>query len=203
MFGCVENSEGGSAGDGTGASETEGDSGDVGGGTEDSETDATFVAAWYTLEAKVVVEAGAGTTTDATVELVVVNAELVVGEEPCSLDVSDLAIATPPSGAQNAGLLAWWTLAVQSDDDCVPVGVPATLGFGLGRLDVEVRARLGTVNLDDEADQLYGAWLSADDGASVFPFGYAAPPAGMSDVALPNGAYALEPLLLLALSAAE
>ncbi len=204
MFGCGDSAIDPAAFDAEGALDTA-DAGEVDsdGGTDDTATDETFVAAWYTLEADVVVADGAGSTTDAAVELVAVDAELAVDERPCSLDLSSLAVAPSPTDAENAGLLAWWTVGVPGGDDCVPDGVPATLGFGIGQLDVEVRARLGTVDLEDEAEDLYGAWLSADDGATVFPFGYTTAPADVSDVALASGAYALRPLLLLALPAPE
>ncbi len=195
-FGCTENPLDAGFVEGPTKQETADD-----GGTDDTSIDEAFVAAWYTLEASVVVEDGAGSITDATVELVTVDEGLVRDPAPCALDLAEFSVVPPPSG--DAELMAWWSLSVQADDTCVPDGVPAILGFGLGKLDVEVRARLGTVNLEDQEGELYGAWLSADEGATLFPFGYATAPEDMTDLALPDGAYALKPLLLLALPAPE
>jgi hypothetical protein len=103
-------------------------------------------------------------------------------------------------------MYAWWTFSVPDGGNCgdAEVVAPASLGMGIGPLDPEVRARLGTVDLDGEADQLWGGWLAAEEGEPS-AFGYAQPSTGgiSADAPPPDGTYTLEPLLLHPLPLAE
>ncbi len=160
--------------------------------TGDTDEDRPLVPAWYSLAAELSVAGGDADLPGAEVWLVLADADLE--REDCRLAVDPLVEGTPPVGGP--ALLAWWELPV--DAACVPEGAPARLGFGVGELSPEVRARLGTVEREDDADTLYGAWLVAD-GAEAFPFGYAESAGGYDDAAVPDGSLRLEPLLLVEL----
>ena len=160
-------------------------------GGEDS-----FEASWYTLTAHVRIDGGQASVEDAEVHLAVSDG--AGGRYDCdSLDLATLAAASAP--ASETPLYAWWTLSLPADPGCPAGTYPTTLGFGIGALDPEVRARLGTEVPTPDATKVWGAWFSAN-GGELFAFGYAA---GTGDVAAdgppPDGEYDLNPLLLVAL----
>lgn len=163
----------------------------------DTDADTDFIPEWYSLAAVATVDAGAAASLEP--RFVIGSSELE--RRDCTVMVpADLAASTPPSES----IYTYWTLTVPADNGCDGMtGTPARLGVGIGVLDPEVRARLGTVDLDGVADELWGAWLIADDN-EPFPFGYAQGVGGdPADGPPPDGSYTLEPLLLLRLSETE
>lgn len=164
-------------------------------GTDDSEADDDVEVSWFAPAARLMVADGAGSAEGAEIHLRQADAR---GEDvrcDVPLDVTDLEAAAPPS----ASVSLWWELpeVVPADDRCVGASLPQSLGLGIGVLDPEVRARLGTVDRDDEADALYGAWVRID-GGEVLAVGFAAPTdtSEPASEAPPDDVYDLEPLFL-------
>lgn len=179
---------------------TEADSNDSG---EDADTaDDLPAAAWYSLQGSVTIRDGLPATEGISLHFVLADASLSAWN--CTeMDLSGLQIVDPAPQDLGVELHAWWTLTVPQDMSCRETGLPLALGFGVGELSPEVRARLGTVDLEDAADRLYGAWM-VTDGAEPFPFGYAEGDAVEStEGPPPDGAYALEPLLVVELPVEE
>jgi hypothetical protein len=174
---------------------------DTDGSEVDTADDSAGPPVWYSFAAELRVEAGAASTDGAEGHVVLATAELE--RVDCeSLPNDAVSVGTLP--AVDVELYTWWEFDLAELGDCEVSGLPARLGVGIGDLHPEIRARLGTVDREADAEFLYGAWLSADDGDTVFPFGFA--DAGLdtaADVAPTDGDFDLEPLLLLALPPAE
>lgn len=170
-------------------------------GSDSSDTSDLGPAVWYTFAATLPLVEGAASLDGATGRLVLAGGEL--DRRDCApLASTAITVGTVPSVEET--LFAWWQFELGDLGECATDGLPARLGVGIGELDPEVRARLGTIDREDDADRLYGAWLSNDDGASVFPFGFA--DAGSADAATappPDGTYELTPLLLVAVPSGE
>ncbi len=169
---------------------------------DDADTaDELPVAAWYSLEGAVVIREGLPVTDELRLHFLLADAAL--HPWTCAdMELSSLQVAEPPT-SEDVELYAWWTLTVPTDASCRETGLPRELGFGIGELSPEVRARLGTVDLEDAADRLYGAWLVAD-GGEPFPFGYAeGAMVEAADGPPPDDTYALEPLLVVELPPEE
>lgn len=165
--------------------------------TEDTDSEDEGPAVWYTLEATLRIDAGAASLDGAEGRLVVAGAEL--DRRDCSY-LAEGAITVGSIPAVEERIDAWWEFDISAVSDCAFPGLPKSLGVGIGALSPEVRARLGTVDQEDAADRLQGAWLSNDGGVTVFPFGYA--DAGSEEEATEpaaDGLYELVPLLLLAI----
>ncbi len=163
----------------------------------DADADSDFIPEWYSLAAVATVDGGVAGSLEP--RFVIGSSDLE--RRDCGVMApSDLAATAPSSES----IYTYWTFTVPTDNGCDGVaGTPARLGVGIGVLDPEVRARLGTVDLDGVADELWGAWLIADDNVP-FPFGYAQGAGGApADGPPPDGSYTLEPLLLLRLSETE
>lgn len=158
-------------------------------------------AVWYTFAASLPIVEGAPSLEGATGRVVLADGEL--DRRDCA-PVASTAITVGEVPEVDETLFVWWQFDLTELGECATPGLPSRLGVGIGALDAEVRARLGTVDRENDADKLYGAWLSTDDGLSVFPFGYA--DAGSVDAATapaPDGTYELVPLLLLPLPPTE
>ncbi len=163
----------------------------------DTDADTDYIAEWYSLAAAASVDAGVAAALEP--RFVIGSTELE--RRDCeAMAPADLAATAPTSES----IYTYWTFTVPAHNGCEGVtGTPARLGIGIGVLDPEVRARLGTVDLDGQADELWGAWLVADDN-EPFPFGYAQGAGGVvADGPPPDGSYTLEPLLLLRLYETE
>ncbi|GDX78490.1 hypothetical protein LBMAG42_03010 [Deltaproteobacteria bacterium] len=171
-------------------------------GQDEDSADELPTAAWYSLQGTVAIRDGAAAAEGLSLHFVLADAALNAWD--CAeMEVSSLQVVDPPPPDLGVELHAWWTLTVPQDTSCRETGLPLELGFGIGELSPEVRARLGTVDLEDAAERLYGAWMVAD-GAEPFPFGYAEGAAVEStDGPPPDGVYALEPLLVVALPPEE
>jgi hypothetical protein len=153
--------------------------------------------AWYTFAARLAMLEGEATVEGAEGRVVLASAEL--DRQDCeALPAAAVSVAALP--AVDDELFGWWTFDLDELTGCEVVGLPQTLGVGIGELNAEVRARLGTVDREGDADDLFGAWLSDDGGTTVFPFGYAdGGEVTARDGAPVNAEFVLEPLLLLAL----
>ena len=176
------------------------DSGDV----QDTAADDTFEATWLTLDAVARVEGALAVADGATASFTLADADLTARDcDP--VDGEGFAPSAPPVLEDDATLQVWWSMDAVTGSGCTKWDYTGAIGFGIGTLDPEVRARLGTVNLEDEADTLLGAWFSLGSvtggGPYVapFPFGYAQRSDGTpSDGTLTDGEYTLTPLLLVA-----
>jgi hypothetical protein len=179
---------------------------DQGGGTKDSavsgdgsdtsadtgQIDSPANPAWYAVRATVPLVGGAPDPTGASISVEVVDEDLVRIDCDVELDPAEISAAEAP----DADVYAWWSLPVTPFEEACTT-LPTTLELGLGALDPEVRAQLGSVDLEDEADMLWGAWMRAD-GGELWAVGYARgtiasdglPPAPPDDV------YTLVPLFL-------
>jgi hypothetical protein len=186
---------------------TDGAADTAGGGDADNGADSgkpedgpTYEAAWYSVEGSASVADGTAALEGFELRFALADVDLV--RLDCDfLSLSDLAVSeTPPEG-----MYAWWTFTVPANPGCEAenLQLPESLGVGLGPLDPEVRARLGTVDKDGVADELWGAWFSANNEDPV-AFGYAEGTlGGPADVAPPDDSYALVPLLLQPVPASE
>lgn len=195
LLGCSESNlfaqEGATGGENDAGEDTAADA------AEDTDSEDLEPAVWYTLEATLRIDAGAASLDGAEGRLVLAGAEL--DRRDCSY-LAEGAITVGSIPAVEERIDAWWEFDISTVADCAYPGLPKRLGVGIGALDAEVRARLGTVDQEDAADRLQGAWLSNDGGVTVFPFGYAeAGSAEVADVPAADGLYALVPLLLLAI----
>lgn len=162
------------------------------------DTAAPEVPTWYVVRAALSIEGGLAVPTGAEVTVDIVDADLE--RVNCSFS---LAIDALDAAPESPGEGVWWELPVDAPNDAC-AALPASLILGVGALPSDVRARLGSVGLDDVADSLYGAWILPDGAESPSAFGYAgtaADLAGDDAAALPppDGAYTLSPLFLLAL----
>ncbi len=186
--------------DGSGSSDTaSSDGGDADADADADDTNEAFEAAAFSVAATLPVRGGEAVADGGSVWFVLASSS-TERLDCAALDATSLAAAEPPTSS----IYAYWTLTVPADTGCEgdPV-LPATLGLGIGELDPEVRARLGTVDRDGEADMLWGAWVVADGGAP-FGFGYAEAGGGvLAGDPPPDGDYALEPLLIMRLSETE
>jgi hypothetical protein len=168
-------------------------------GTEDTsfvapeDTGPETVPAFYAVSATLTVLAGLPTTDGAEVTLEVVDADLQRTDCTVPLDTTGIV-----AGTSSAGVPLWWELPVVADDACATL--PESISLGIGTLDADVRARLGTVDHEDVADSLYGAYLRVE-GGEVWAFGYAGTDADLAGDAPAedppgDGTYALAPLYL-------
>lgn len=174
------------ANDGTGVDDTAADTGVI----EDPAT-----PAWYAVNAVVALSSGVPDPSTATLEVEVVDEDLVRIDCTVALDPSVLGGAEPPSDQ----IYTWWTLAVTPlEDPCTTL--PTTIELGLGTLDPEVRARLGSVDLDDAADRLWGTWMRVD-GGDLWATGYATAASDPDTATMPppDDTYTLVPLFLVPL----
>lgn len=168
------------------------------GGTSTSQTDTAVSApAWYALRGTLVVAGGLPVAEGSALEVEIVDADLTTVS--CSAQVEAAAIV--PVADNSGPLAAWWVADLSALELCA--AVPTSIGVGIGELVPDVRARLGSVGLDDVADALFGAW-SAEGGGAPLSFGYAATEADLTgdDVAAlpaPDGVYGVESLYLSAL----
>jgi hypothetical protein len=185
----------------TGASDTGAEEFDTDGGSDTANSDnEPYVAVWYSIAARLNILDGYAGLSDAEVRFALGDAGLA--RQDCApLDLSGLSIVeTPTSGQYHQ-----WNLTVPADTGCDAEGLvlPDSVGIGIGPLDPEVRAQLGTVGLDSEADSLWGAYFAPDAGSFV-AFGYAIGAENASASGPPpDGTYLLEPLLLQRVPAAE
>ncbi len=162
----------------------------------DTATDSAVDASWYAPAAALSVVDGAAVTADAAVRLRLADADRTDLECDLVLPVDDLVVTTSPAAA----IAFWWELAISiaGASECARMSLPVQIGLGIGPLDPEVRARLGTVGREDEADGMYGAFARID-GGEVIAIGYAAPEDTSLEATDPpvDGDYELEPVFLL------
>jgi hypothetical protein len=186
---------------------TKGDADSAGTAPEDTsdadtgELDDSYLPDGWVLSADLPVVGGIPSLEGAAVTLEVVDS--VQRGVACSmtLDTAGLAVSelTP-----DPTVWAWWTLDVVPLDEPCEEALPTTLGLGVGELVGDIRARLGTVEHDEVADSLYGAYLASDDGV-VYVFGYAGTDgdlAGEDAASNPpgDGVYHLAPLYVFPLA---
>lgn len=170
----------------------------------DTAADDAFEATWLTLDAVARVEGALAVADGAVARFTLADADLAARE--CDPVIGEgFAPNTPPVLDGDASLQVWWSMDAATDSGCTKWDYSGAIGFGIGTLDPEVRARLGTVNLEDEADTLLGAWFSLGTATgsgpyvAPFPFGYARRSDGTpGDGTLGDGEYTLTPLLLVA-----
>ncbi|MDP2312468.1 MAG: hypothetical protein Q8P41_06145 [Pseudomonadota bacterium] len=154
--------------------------------------------AYYVVRADLAVVDNVASAQDAVVSIEVIDADL--RRVDCVADVA--AEFVTPGVADTDANLVWWEVSVRvSAAPCATL--PSTLSLGVGELHPDARARLGTVNHDDIADSLYGAWLRAD-GGDPSVYGYAGTDddlAGDDEALLPapDGLYRLAPLYVVPL----
>lgn len=168
---------------GTDSWDTEGDTGQI---------DDPATPAWYTVNAVVALAAGAPDPSTAMIEIEVVDEDLVRIDCSVALDPAELSGDQVP----NEDIYTWWALPVTPlEDPCTTL--PTTLELGLGTLDAEVRARLGTVDLEDSAGQLWGAWMRVD-GGDLWAIGYASAASDPEEATMPppDDVYTVVPLFL-------
>lgn len=163
----------------------------------DGDSAPTTFPAWYAVSAELTVAKGVATVDAASVTMEVVDSDLEGVSCLVELSTDELVAGAP----NQYGVELWWDLPVSATDSCAVL--PVSLSLGIGALDSDVRARLGTAELEDVADSLYGAYLRAD-GGDVWSFGYAGTAAdlagdGVAELPPPDGAYLLAPLYLAAL----
>lgn len=161
--------------------------GDTGG------TDDTPRPEWFTLAATATLVDGAPTAT--TAESIIVDEDQSTEICRVPIDTTGFVGTTPPADE----IAVWWELpAIVIESDC-PLGI-TDVAFGIGALDPEARARLGQVDKDGIANQLYGAYARVENG-DIYAIGYAEA-ANPEDVAVfppPDDDYSLVPLFLLPL----
>lgn len=168
----------------------------------DSGAEDTFVPTRMSFEATATIAGGVPTLEGLSAHFLLADA--TGARTTCAdIDLTDAAVTDPPTPDSGAELHAWWTVSDAAASGCEEWPLSASLGFGLGELDPNVRAYLGTVNLEDRADELFGAWFTFGGvGSTVtpFPFGYAdvVDPVA-TDAPLPDGHYTLSPLLVVAI----
>lgn len=198
LAGCSENA----------LSAKENGSPDTGGGDVDTATaDDTGTTppaaepAWFALSALLPVAAAQPVTKGVTVTLSVESDP--PGEPLCEVTPTLFGVegGVPP----DASIAVWWEMSLVAASPCATL--PGRLELGIGALHPDVRARLGSLDLDVVADSLFGAYARVD-GGEVYAFGYAATEAALSgtepaELPPPDGAYAVVPLYLLALPAQE
>lgn len=192
---------GGAKADDTSNADIGGDTGDV----EDTAPDDAFVPAWVTFAAEVTVSGGVAAAEPTAANFLLADE---AGEHAtCDpLSPADFALAEPPLLTDTDAASAWWSAASISASGCRAWAFTGPVAFGIGPLDPNVRAYLGTVDLEDQADELFGAWFAfgADGAATATPFAF-----GYAQVAdrvetggaLPDGTYTLSPLLVVAIPA--
>lgn len=169
------------------------------GDSSDADTAPEPVPTWYVVRAELTILGGLAVADGAAVQIDVVDADLERIDCTFALPVTDLRVpAAPPA---EAGV--WWELPVEAPEDAC-ARLPGTLTLGVSELHPDVRARLGTVNLDDVADSLYGAWILVEGATEPSVYGYAGTAVDLAgdDVAAlppPDGTYTLAPLYLLEL----
>ncbi len=171
--------------------------------TSDEDTEDSGVPeepAWYVVRADLAVVGGVASAVGAVVSIEIIDEDF--DRIDCVVDLAADRVA-PGTPDAEAGLV-WWDVTVQaSPEPCAPL--PAVLSLGVGELHPDARARLGTVEHDDIADSLYGAWLRAGAGEPTV-YGYAGTAADLTgdDPAVlppPDGTYRLAPLYVVALPA--
>ena len=186
---------------GFGGSDTGKDQAEDGDGTDTAGSDSdNYVAAWYTLGATLAITGGLPATDGAEVRFVLGDSSL--NRQDCDpLDTTTLLVVDPPV----EGTFAQWSLTVPTETGCAAreLVLPSALSIAITPLDPEVRAQLGSVELEDQAPHLWGASFAAD-GGEFHAFGYAEGAADAdASVAPPDGTYVMEPLLLQPVPVAE
>jgi hypothetical protein len=168
------------------------------GDADDSDTGAPTAPAWYVVRAALAVIDGLPSAAGASITVDIVDEDL--DRVDCSVDLDAALVVAGPAADSSEPL--WWEVPVSpATAPCAPI--PDTLALGVGALEPDIRARLGTVGVDDVADSLYGAYLRADAGETS-TYGYAGTETDRQgdDVATlppPDGVYQLAPLYLLPL----
>lgn len=174
----------------TAASDSADDTGEM-----DDDTGPSIEPAWYVVRADLTVADGLPVPDGAELSIDVVDADLERTDCVVELDPSGLAAATV-DGAEPGSL--WWELpVVPTTASCATL--PTTLTLGVGSLDPDVRARLGTVHLDAVADSLFGAYFLLDGAITAYGYAGTANDLFGDDLAAlppPDGLYRLAPLYL-------
>jgi hypothetical protein len=189
---------GGAKAEDTSNADIGGDSGE----TEDTAPDEAFVPAWVTLSAEVAVSGGVAAPEPTAASFLLADE---VGEhDTCDpLATDNFALTEPPLLTDTEAASAWWSAASIPASGCRAWTFTGPVAFGIGPLDPNVRAYLGTVDLEDQADELFGAWFAFGAAgaptATPFAFGYAQVADRVeTGSALPDGTYTLAPLLVVA-----
>jgi hypothetical protein len=128
----------------------------------------------WSLAAELELVDGVPTTGTFSVELVGDDTE-----EPCALPDS-LSITTGTS--PHPAIFSWFSAPLLPHADSVCDVLPATVWIGLGALDETLEASLPTAGIDTETSgALNGAYLSEDDGETIWVFGVAGPDGAFAD----------------------
>lgn len=201
LTGCAEyalkNSESDTAMAGGGGGSTAGDTGaemDSGGLFGDP--------TWFAINATLTVTDGLADPTGAVITLSTIDVGLSVVVCELEIDTSSISAGSPPDPA----IAVWWDIPLFVDDpDCGRP--PAQLGLGIGEMQPDIQAQLGSVGLEDQVASLYGAYAQSNDDDPVV-FGYAGQQSnldGLADALLPppDGTYTLVPLYLMELEEGE
>ena len=169
------------------------------GDSSDDDTAPEAVPAWYVVRAELTILGGVAVADGAAVQVDVVDADLE--RVDCSFELPVTGLSAPEIAPAETGV--WWELPVDAPEDAC-AELPSVLTLGVAELHVDVRARLGTVNLDEVADSLFGAWMLVEGATEPSVYGYAGSASDLAgdDIATlppPDGTYTLAPLYLLEL----
>ena len=106
----------------------------------------------------------------------------IVGEdtdEPCALPDS---LPITPGASPHPAIFSWFSAPLLPHAGSACEALPASVWIGLGALDETLEASLPTAGIETETvGALNGAYLSADDGETIWIFGVAGPVAAFAD----------------------
>jgi len=136
-------------------------------GSDDTGVDEKPAKLW-SLAAELELVDGIPTTGTFSVEIVGEDTD-----EPCTLPDS-LSITTGTS--PHPAIFSWFSAPLLPHADSVCDVLPASVWIGLGALDETLEASLPTAGIETETGAaLNGAYLSEDDGETIWVFGVAGP----------------------------
>jgi hypothetical protein len=117
-----------------------------------------------------------GVPTDGTFSVEIIGEDT---EESCTLPDSPPITA---GASPHPAILSWFSAPLLPHADSVCDVLPASVWIGLGALDETLEASLPTAGIETETGAaLNGAYLSEDDGETIWIFGVAGPDATFVD----------------------
>jgi hypothetical protein len=184
----------------TDVAESDGEGSDTGGGDADSGLLADPV--WWKLGGTLLVATdGSVDPEGSTLDLQLMDVDGVsLCDEALLLSGGGEALAVP-----HESVYGWWRLeAAPPEGSCAswPSPVPSPVLLGVGAMDPDVYALLGTLGLPEgAADDLNGAYASIDQGSTLWVYGAAGMAAAFDgdgtaagEVPVQDGPWMLEPL---------
>jgi hypothetical protein len=148
-----------------------GDSADDGSDDSGAEKDA---AKLWSLAADLELVDGVPTTGTFSVEIVGKDTD-----EPCALPDS---LSVTAGASPHPSIFSWFSAPLLPHAGSVCDVLPASVWIGLGTLDETLEASMPTAGIETEAGAaLNGAYLSEDDGETIWVFGVAGPATAFAD----------------------